>query len=589
MLAANYLLVPAASALEPVAATNSASWKGSAAFFVGVSQFDPDSGLGALRYTADDAVGLAQLYVQELKLVPPQHVWIALSGQPTATEMKNALETLKLMGVKQIPADRKSLLQTVKEAANTASAPDGLILMTFSTHGFDTGGQAFLMPSDGQASDVETTGVPLNSIKNTLQKAAAAKRLLFVDACRQPVTATTRGDEQMPEGFYKALAGSSGFGVVMSCVTGEKSWEDEKFQHGVFTHFLIEALRGKAPSDPTDGFIHLRDAANYASGQTKDWVWREKNANQDPRIGGDTEALSIPLGMDPEQRDQIKALRARADTSVESLRESRRNNPKAMSSELYAKVLTLLDSSTGAELEHLVSKLEDVAKHKTDASYLDDFVAWFNGKYGNLARPAEPTPIPAARSPQASAPGTPEPPSSGALAPQGQDPGGVKPSIRIQFDPAGQKAAQLWSAATAAQFRDLLAQALRDDGIFTVHSDSPPPGRGTAAKPGSQGDYVLNIRVDSFEHRLDQAGGNIGFFKVNVANTFTPKSTLTVGWGIKRTADNVELKTDLVTSSRNGQNVTSQNQRAAAWPDASVIKEIAGQISTAASQLNLNQ
>src|SRR5689334_16575060 len=73
-----------ANAIEPAIPVDSPAWKGSGALFIGVGEFtNPDSGLASLRYTVEDAVTMANLMTRELKLIPAQNVWLALSGIPT--------------------------------------------------------------------------------------------------------------------------------------------------------------------------------------------------------------------------------------------------------------------------------------------------------------------------------------------------------------------------------------------------------------------------------------------------------------------------------------------------------------------------
>jgi uncharacterized caspase-like protein len=40
--------------------------------------------------------------------------------------------------------------------------------------------------------------------------------------------------------------------TLSSCAPGQISWEDEKLGDGVFTHFLLEGLAGKAERSKND-------------------------------------------------------------------------------------------------------------------------------------------------------------------------------------------------------------------------------------------------------------------------------------------------------------------------------------------------
>src|SRR5262245_57723811 len=71
---------------------------GSAGLFVGVGKFDETSGLGDLRFTPDDAVLLAHLFVEELQLLPPANVRLALGGEPRSTRGREVLARLRQPG-----------------------------------------------------------------------------------------------------------------------------------------------------------------------------------------------------------------------------------------------------------------------------------------------------------------------------------------------------------------------------------------------------------------------------------------------------------------------------------------------------------
>ena len=71
--------------------------------------------------------------------------------------------------------------------------------------------------------------------------------------------------------------------MLTSCGDGEISWEDPAFGHGVFMHFMLEALSGKADSNG-DGSITLDEVCRYASAETKAFVKNTYNSLQLPKL-----------------------------------------------------------------------------------------------------------------------------------------------------------------------------------------------------------------------------------------------------------------------------------------------------------------
>jgi uncharacterized caspase-like protein len=59
--------------------------------------------------------------------------------------------------------------------------------------------------------------------------------------------------------------------VLASCKQGQQSWEWPEEGRSVFTHFLLEALSGKADFDGK-GFVTVSDASRYVTDCVKAWA-----------------------------------------------------------------------------------------------------------------------------------------------------------------------------------------------------------------------------------------------------------------------------------------------------------------------------
>ena len=99
---------------------------------------------------------------------------------------------------------------------------------------------------------------------------------------------------------YIDEVGKSGPGVfrLLASRADERSFEDARWGggHGAFTHFLLEALKGKADRDE-DGFVRAGELLNYIS----EVVPEETRALQHPRMTGSFDPrlpLSV-LGKEP--------------------------------------------------------------------------------------------------------------------------------------------------------------------------------------------------------------------------------------------------------------------------------------------------
>lgn len=357
--------------------------EGSAGLFVGIGRFDANSGLSDLRFTPDDALALANLFVNELAILPATNTRVALGGQPRSQRGREQLAALTQLGVKVLGADRTALLDAVVEVAELASAENGLLVVSFSSHGFEEKGTAYVMPADGRRRLVASTGVSLQTVKDTLRDSRASKKLLFLDACRETIGSETRGEAKMPETLRQALAKAEGFGVLASCSVGQLSWESPELEQGVFTHFVIEALRGGA-GGAVDGFIRVGQVSTYATQATRAWVLRNKKEVQEPWFEGEV-AREIPLAFDSRVSARIEAERAanaalaqRRGRALDLLTEARKANREILPGKIEDDIAAAIQTERGAGLTELLEQVEDLADPK--AARVRSFLAWWKNR-----------------------------------------------------------------------------------------------------------------------------------------------------------------------------------------------------------------
>src|SRR5262249_31477956 len=85
----------------------------------------------------------------------------------------------------------------------------------------------------------------------------AGSRLLLIDACRNDPGSSRNADTNAMPNPTKGTA------ALFSCKGGERAFETDKLGkgHGVFFHFVIEALRGEGKAQNKHGAVtrHVRD------------------------------------------------------------------------------------------------------------------------------------------------------------------------------------------------------------------------------------------------------------------------------------------------------------------------------------------
>jgi len=167
--------------------------------------------------------------------------------------------------------------------------PNDVVIVYFAGHGDLVGGKSYLVPFDAKRVDnhvLPQQGLPISEVRNLLEDYRICKarhKLLVLDACHS-------GGERgvvpaMARGFDSPLAAAKTFATISSCTEGQTSLEDEKLGHGVFTHFLVEALSGKADYDKNQS-IDLMELYGFVSRKTREYVSKRFNKQQTPKFMG---------------------------------------------------------------------------------------------------------------------------------------------------------------------------------------------------------------------------------------------------------------------------------------------------------------
>lgn len=278
----------------------------SAALFVGVNSFSEDNGLAALNCAVNDAVEQAFVFVRELKLVKPKNCILCLSGKPSTPVIAKQLELLKQSGVEVNTATKPKILQALRLVGRIGVSRQDIVIVSFSTHGFEIRNGVYLMPTDGLRGFLDDTAIYSGTVKETIGKSRAGKKLLIVDACRERVenSKSSGSGLAMSKRFQQAFAASSGFATLMSCSAGQYSYEDPDSGHGVFSKFLLKGLRGESRPDER-GFITVGAISEYISVNVGRWMLRNKpevraDRISTPFLAGAEVARHIPLAIGKE-------------------------------------------------------------------------------------------------------------------------------------------------------------------------------------------------------------------------------------------------------------------------------------------------
>jgi formylglycine-generating enzyme required for sulfatase activity len=152
---------------------------------------------------------------------------------------------------------------------------------------------SFFCPADADLKDRDVSKLlALDEFYDALAACKATTKLLLVDACRNelksaPAESRAPGIEMPPPPPPPASVAA-----LYSCNEKEVSWEDSKLGggHGVFSHFLIEGLKGAADQESgnRDSKVTLDELKSYVTENVFQHVRTRHAVSQEPRYLGST-------------------------------------------------------------------------------------------------------------------------------------------------------------------------------------------------------------------------------------------------------------------------------------------------------------
>jgi uncharacterized caspase-like protein len=267
---------PAAGAARPSAVQH---W----AVVIGISQY-ADTQIPSLRYANADARAMYDWLVSPSGgQYAPARVKLLLDREATGTSIRDALF--------------EWLRQAIEE---------DVVVIFFAGHGSpdspDTPDNLYLLPHDARYQSIASTGFPMWDIETAMKRFIKAKRVVVIaDACHSGGVGEGFDIARRATGMAPANRISTGLqslaaigpGVVVLSASDERQFSAESPDfgggHGVFTHFLLEGLKGQADYNQ-DQRVTLGELIPYLSENVR----RATRNAQTPTVAGRFDpALSI--------------------------------------------------------------------------------------------------------------------------------------------------------------------------------------------------------------------------------------------------------------------------------------------------------
>ncbi|MCY1083644.1 caspase family protein [Archangium lansingense] len=210
-------------------------------------------------YTLNDASDMAALLTDPSRCgYPEAQVKRLLDGEASITAIRTELKQL---------------------AARTG--PEDTAVVFFSGHGGRTpdGRRQYLLPYDAEPGRLDATALSMEEFRELLGNIRAGRLLVVLDCCHAGGAAESKAAEEgldglepgLDEEHVQLLRTGRGRVVLASCRPEEKSFAERGSRNSIFTHFLLQALRGEART-LGDGVVRVFDLFRHVSDKVPPFV-----------------------------------------------------------------------------------------------------------------------------------------------------------------------------------------------------------------------------------------------------------------------------------------------------------------------------
>lgn len=218
------------------------------AVVIGVGQYESED-IPDLEFARADAEAVRDFLLSEMA-GPFDEVLFLADEDATGAKMREAM----FVFLQQADWDDLVFIYYAGHGAPDPNRPDNL----------------YLLPTDTDLNAMASTAFPMWDVKTALRRQISAERVIVVaDACHSAGTAdgdvVGGGDSNNIAGSFDKLFTPSRRLMMTAADINEFSLEDARWGgHGVFTHFLLEALQGKGDLNG-DGIITFSEVFDHVS------------------------------------------------------------------------------------------------------------------------------------------------------------------------------------------------------------------------------------------------------------------------------------------------------------------------------------
>ncbi len=182
--------------------------------------------------------------------------------------------------------------------------PNDVAYVFFAGHGFQYENESYFLPINASGDNLDSEGVPMSEFFKRVTRDLSAKQIVvFIDACHAAAAEQGARDTvsaNVPKEWERLNDKEGQLDMAFfSSLAYQKSWEDPELGggHGLFTWYLLEALRGAAPSSP-EGLITAASVLDYVKQKVEAHSQAKFSSRQTP-IGSPSFRTGFNLAFSP--------------------------------------------------------------------------------------------------------------------------------------------------------------------------------------------------------------------------------------------------------------------------------------------------
>lgn len=210
-----------------------------------------------LKFAVNDAEAV-YCYLKENNRVPPENIFLLIDKQASIQNLRNILGTK----LKASAGEKDMVIIYFAGHGSTerdALSPDG------------DGLEKYLLAADSDPTDIYSTALPMREVGYLFSRIKSERLVFLVDSCYSGASGGRTVENfgfraNISDKFLERISTGRGKIIITASAANEVSAEDDRLQHGVFTYFLLEGLKGKADMD-FDKIITVDEIYRFVSDQ----------------------------------------------------------------------------------------------------------------------------------------------------------------------------------------------------------------------------------------------------------------------------------------------------------------------------------